>query len=265
MEKLKILQERIGYFFQKEALLKTALTHRSYSSHHNERLEFLGDSILNCVIAMLLYERYAELDEGSLSRLRSNLVRQQALYEVAKKIDISVFLRLGEGELKAGGFNRPSILADTMEALFGAIFLDAGFDAVKKVIRQLFEPLLDMIDPDTFGKDAKTQLQEYLQGKRIALPEYHVAATHGAAHNQKFDIECVIPKLDIRVFGFGGSRRAGEQEAAKAALELIKLMADKETIPQSKSKKRETQLKLAGIATIQENESVDKKSTDSEK
>ena len=265
MEKLKLLQKRIGYTFRDDALLKTALTHRSYSSQHNERLEFLGDSILNCVIATLLYERYADLDEGSLSRLRSTLVRQQALFEVAQKIEVSVFLRLGEGELKAGGFNRPSILADTMEALFGAVFLDAGFDAVQQVIRMLFLPFLDTIDLKTFGKDAKTQLQEYLQGHRIALPEYHVVATHGAAHNQEFDVECVIPRLAIRVSGCGSSRRAGEQEAAKRALELIKLMEDGKTIPVSKNKKRETQLKLVGIATIQENESTDPESPHAKK
>ena len=265
MEKLELLQKRIGYVFKDNVLLKTALTHRSYNSQHNERLEFLGDSILNCVIATLLYERYTDLDEGSLSRLRSTLVRQQALFEVAQKIEISVFLRLGEGELKAGGFNRPSILADTMEALFGAVFLDAGFDAVQQVIRTLFLPFLDTIDLKTFGKDAKTQLQEYLQGRRIALPEYHVVATHGAAHNQEFDVECVIPKLDIRVSGFGSSRRAGEQEAAKRALELIKLMEDGETVPVSKNKKRETQLKLIGIATVQKNKSADPESQHAKK
>jgi ribonuclease-3 len=261
MEKLELLQKRIGHVFMDEILLKTALTHRSFSSQHNERLEFLGDSILNCVIATLLYERYTDLDEGSLSRLRSSLVRQQALFDTAQKIGISAFLRLGEGELKTGGFNRPSILADTMEALFGAIFLDAGFDTVQQVIRQLFLPFLDTIDLKTSGKDAKTQLQEYLQGRRIALPEYHVVATHGAAHNQEFDVECVIPRLDIRVSGSGSSRRAGEQEAAKQALELIKLIEDGRTVPESRNRKRETQLKLAGIATIQENESADPESS----
>lgn len=260
MEKLKLLQERLGHVFQDENLLKIALTHRSYSSRHNERLEFLGDSILNCVIATLLFERYTELDEGSLSRLRSSLVRQQALFDVAQRIDLAVFLRLGEGELKAGGFNRPSILADTMEALFGAVFLDAGFETVRRVIRDLFASLLNDIDPKAFSKDAKTQLQEYLQGCRIALPEYHVIATYGAAHKQEFDVECVIAQLDIRVSGSGSSRRAGEQKAAMQALELIKLTADNQ-LPVSKSKKREMQLKLVGIATIQENESSDPESS----
>lgn len=253
MKKLQLLQERLEYVFKDKTLLKTALTHRSYSSQHNERLEFLGDSVLNFVIATLLYERYTDIDEGSLSRLRANLVRQQSLFEVAKKIEMASFLKLGEGELKAGGFNRPSILADAMEAVFGAIFLDSNFEAVQTVICKLFLPFLDTIDPKTFGKDAKTQLQEYLQGHRIALPEYHVIATHGAAHNQEFDIECVIPKLNIQVFGSGSSRRAGEQEAAKQALELIK-SRENNSMPPPKNKKREAQLKLIGIATIQEKE-----------
>ncbi len=226
MERLNLLQERLKYVFKDVSLLKTALTHRSFSSHHNERLEFLGDSILNCVIAALLFERYSDIDEGSLSRLRSNLVRQQTLFDVAQKMDVAAFLRLGEGELKAGGFNRPSILADAVEAIFGAVFLDSNFETVGHVIEQLFLPLLETIDPKTFGKDAKTQLQEYLQGRHIDLPEYHVIATHGAAHNQEFDIECVIPKLNIRGLGSGSNRRAGEQEAAKQALELIKSKAN---------------------------------------
>ena len=241
MENFRLLQERIGYFFRDMSLLKMALTHRSHSSRHNERLEFLGDSILNFVVATLLYERYADLDEGSLSRLRSNLVRQQTLFDVAQKTGISDFLRLGEGEVKAGGFRRPSILANTMEALFGAIFLDGGFEAVLNTIRRLFTSLLDVIDPETFGKDAKTQLQEYLQGRKIALPQYHVVATHGAAHKQNFDIECIIPELEIQAFGTGSSRRAGEQEAAKFALELIKLMGKGQKKRSSGSKKRKLQ------------------------
>ena len=188
MMNVNVLQERIGYSFRQIDLLQTALTHRSFSSHHNERLEFLGDSLLNCVTAINLYERYVELNEGNLSRLRSSLVRQQALYEIAQKLDMSSFLRLGEGELKAGGFKRPSILADAMEALFGAIFLDSDFETVRRVITQLFTDMMKGLDPETFGKDAKTQLQEYLQGHKLALPEYQVVATHGAAHNQEFEM-----------------------------------------------------------------------------
>jgi ribonuclease-3 len=218
---------------------------------HNERLEFLGDSILNCVVASLLFERYSTIDEGDLSRLRANLVKQQSLYEIAQRLELSQFLRLGEGELKSGGFRRPSILADTLEALFGAIFLDAGFNAARDVIRALYIPILDTVDPKTLGKDAKTLLQEYLQGKKIPLPQYNVVATHGAAHNQEFEIECLVPKLEIQVFGTGGSRRAGEQAAAKLALEAVQAAMVKTPASARKARPRTAQLKLAGIATIQ--------------
>jgi ribonuclease-3 len=246
-----VLQNRLGHMFSDAALLQQALTHRSHSSVHNERLEFLGDSILNCVVASLLFDRYAKIDEGDLSRLRANLVKQQSLYEIAQRLELSQFLRLGEGELKSGGFRRPSILADTLEALFGAIFLDAGFNAARDVIRSLYIPILDTVDPKTLGKDAKTLLQEYLQGKKIALPQYNVVATHGAAHNQEFEIECLVPKLDIQVFGTGGSRRAGEQAAAKRALEAVQVALVKSPAGARRAKPRTTQLKLAGIATMQ--------------
>ena len=245
------LEDRIGHHFANAALLQQALTHRSHGSVHNERLEFLGDSILNCVVASLLFERYSKIDEGDLSRLRANLVKQQSLYEIAQRLDLSQCLRLGEGELKSGGFRRPSILADTLEALFGAIYLDAGFNVARDVIRALYIPILDTVDPKTLGKDAKTLLQEYLQGKKIALPQYNVVATHGAAHNQEFEIECLVPKLDIQVFGAGGSRRAGEQAAAKLALEALQAAFLKSPAGSRKSKPRTSQLKLAGLATIQ--------------
>jgi ribonuclease-3 len=253
----KLLQNRLGHMFKDAALLQQALTHRSHSSLHNERLEFLGDSILNCVVASLLFERYSKIDEGDLSRLRANLVKQQSLYEIAQRLELSQFLRLGEGELKSGGFRRPSILADTLEALFGAIFLDAGFDAACKVIRALYIPILDTVDPKTLGKDAKTLLQEFLQGKKLALPQYNVVATHGAAHNQEFEIECLVPKLDIQVFGTGGSRRAGEQAAAKRALEAAQNALLKTSASGRKSRPRASQLKLAGIATIQPDAPLD--------
>jgi ribonuclease-3 len=254
---LTSLQTRLGYVFKDAALLQQALTHRSHSGLHNERLEFLGDSILNCVVASLLFERYARIDEGDLSRLRANLVKQQSLYEIAQRLELSQFLRLGEGELKSGGFRRPSILADTLEALFGAIFLDGGFEAARKVIRSLYIPVLDNVDPKTLGKDAKTLLQEFLQGKKIALPQYNVVATHGAAHNQEFEIECLVPKLDIQVFGTGGSRRAGEQAAAKLALEAVQKALQKTPTQPRKNKPRSSQLKLAGIATIQADLPID--------
>ena len=221
------LETRLGHKFAAPRLLTQALTHRSHSTSHNERLEFLGDSVLNCAIAHLLHERYTKLDEGDLSRLRSNLVKQQTLYEAAQRVELARFLRLGEGELKSGGFRRPSILADTMEALFGAVFLDGGFQAARAVIAKLYHPILETVDPQTLGKDAKTLLQEYLQGRKIALPTYNVVATHGAAHNQEFEVECVIPKLDIRVTGGGASRRSAEQQAAKKALELAPKEAPK--------------------------------------
>lgn len=247
----QLLQQRLGHPFKDASLLQQALTHRSHSALHNERLEFLGDSVLNCVVASLLFERYDKIDEGDLSRLRANLVKQQSLYEIAQRLELSQFLRLGEGELKSGGFRRPSILADTLEALFGAIFLDSGFEAARAVIRSLYVPVLEHVDPKTLGKDAKTLLQEFLQGKKIPLPQYNVIATHGAAHSQEFEIECLVPKLDIQVFGTGGSRRAGEQAAAKLALEAVQLALAKTPSAGRKPRARTTQLKLAGIATIQ--------------
>ena len=258
-ELLRELEQKIGYQFKDKGLLKHAMSHSSYANERhmgklksNERLEFLGDSLLNCVTAINLYERYVDLNEGNLSRLRSSLVRQQALYEIAQKLDMSSFLRLGEGELKAGGFKRPSILADAMEALFGAIFLDSDFETVRRVITQLFTDMVKGLDPETFGKDAKTQLQEYLQGHKLALPEYQVVATHGAAHNQEFEIECTIGKFGIHVFGTGSSRRAGEQEAAQKALVAVEeAMKNKKQVSSGKKGRKEAQMKLIGIATPQ--------------
>jgi len=215
------LESRLRYEFRNAELLRQALTHRSHSSTHNERLEFLGDSVLNCAVAALLFQRFGKLDEGDLSRVRANLVKQQSLYEIAQALNISEGLRLGEGELRSGGFRRPSILADTLEAVLGAVFLDGGFEAAQTVIKRLYVPILDHIDPRTLGKDAKTLLQEYLQGHKIALPTYTVVATHGAAHNQQFEVECTVPKLDVKVSGSGASRRAAEQAAAKKALDEV--------------------------------------------
>ena len=205
---LESLQDRLGYRFEAPALLTQALTHRSHGRNHNERLEFLGDSVLNCAVAAMLYARFRRYDEGALSRLRSNLVKQQSLYEIAQALSLSEVLVLGEGERRSGGLKRPSILADTVEAIVGAVFLDSGFNAAQAVIGRLYEPILRSVDPKTLGKDAKTLLQEYLQGKRIPLPVYEVVATHGAAHSQVFEVECSIPKLGVQVSGSGGSRRA---------------------------------------------------------
>ncbi|SIT67799.1 RNAse III [Burkholderia sp. b13] len=222
---LSPLESRLHYEFRNAELLRQAMTHRSHSATHNERLEFLGDSVLNCVVAALLFQRFGKLDEGDLSRVRANLVKQQSLYEIAQALNIAEALRLGEGELRSGGFRRPSILADTFEAVLGAIFLDGGFDAAQTVIKRLYVPILDHIDPRTLGKDAKTLLQEYLQGHKIALPSYAVIATTGAAHNQQFEVECTVPKLEVKVFGTGASRRAAEQAAAKKALEEVMAVA----------------------------------------
>jgi len=216
---LDTLEQALGHAFREPVLLRQALTHRSYGQPHNERLEFLGDSVLNCAMASLLFDRFGKLDEGDLSRLRSNLVKQQALVDIAHRLGLSRHLLLGEGELRSGGMRRPSILGDTVEALIGAIFIDAGFERAAGVIRALYDPILKSVDPRTLGKDAKTLLQEHLQGKKLPLPVYAVVATHGAAHSQTFEVECSVPKLAIQVLGSGGSRRAAEQAAARLALD----------------------------------------------
>ena len=190
MTELSALEERLGYQFANRELLDQAVTHRSHGAVHNERLEFLGDAVLNCTIAQLLFQKFARLNEGDLSRLRANLVKQQSLAEIAERLELSQFLRLGEGERKSGGFRRPSILADTLEAAVGAVFVDRGFDAAREVITRLFDPVLKAVDPKTLGKDSKTLLQEFLQGKRLPLPQYSVVETRGAAHNQEFEVEC---------------------------------------------------------------------------
>jgi ribonuclease-3 len=217
----KQLEQAIGHKFLDASLLQTALTHRSHSSPHNERLEFLGDSILDGVIARQLYDRFPDLPEGDLSRLRANLVRQDSLHQLALQLSLGNHLRLGEGELKSGGAQRPSILADALEALFGAIWLDAGFDAAAKVISTLYSDRLDAILPGVPIKDAKTRLQEYLQGRRLPLPRYSLFGTEGEAHAQLFKIACEIDALNIRTEGSGGSRRIAEQMAAARALERI--------------------------------------------
>lgn len=211
------LCRKLDYEFTKPQLLQQALTHRSFSQSNYERLEFLGDSVLNCVIARHLYENYASLPEGDLSRLRSNLVNQQTLFTLAQQLDLGSVLVLGEGERKSAGHRRPSILADAMEAIFGAIFLDGGFDATQRSILNLYVPYMSRVDIKTLGKDAKTLLQEYLQGRKFALPEYIVIAIKGEAHAQSFQVECRIPQMELVTRGEGNSRRAAEQAAADAA------------------------------------------------
>lgn len=215
------LERALGHVFSRRELLQQALTHRSHGTSNNERVEFLGDSILNCVVAALLFERFPDLREGELSRLRATLVNQQTLFEIARALSLGDFLLLGEGELKSGGFRRPSILADALEALFGSIFLDAGFERAREVIIKIFQPHLAVIDPHNPAKDAKTALQELLQGSRLPLPQYVLQFTRGEAHEQVFEVECRVPALDISAVGSGGSRRAAEQEAARRVYDLI--------------------------------------------
>lgn len=215
------LARRLGYSFNDPSLLRQALTHRSHGTPNNERLEFLGDGLLNFVVARMLFERFPKLPEGDLSRLRASLVNQQSLAEIAGSLELGDQLRLGEGELKSGGFRRPSILADALEAVIGAIFLDGGFAAAEQVLQRLYESLLKVIDPNAMGKDPKTMLQEVLQGRRLALPQYSVIDVSGESHEQHFRVECAISELSVRTHGEGPSRRAAEQQAAKAAFERL--------------------------------------------
>ncbi len=212
--------QRIGYRFTDIELLRRALTHRSYGASHNERLEFLGDSVVNCVVALELYGRFPRLTEGELSRLRANIVNQTSLAAAAQRLGFGEHLRLGEGELRSGGARRPSMLADSVEAVVGAVFVDGGFEPARAAVRALLGDVLDTIDPATSGKDPKTLLQEYLQARKLALPQYSVVATRGEAHEQQFEVECVVAELGIRSLGEGASRRAAEQEAARQAYEL---------------------------------------------
>ena len=208
---------QLGYVFTQPQLLKRALTHRSHSQTHNERLEFLGDSVLNCVIAKHLFDAHPDLPEGDMSRLRSNLVNQQTLFILAQQLHLGELLLLGEGERKSAGFRRPSILADALEAVFGAIFLDAGFAAAEQVILGQYVPFIAQADVQSLGKDYKTLLQEYLQGQKLALPKYTVIATQGEAHAQLFQVECEVAQLKLTTRGEGASRRSAEQTAAEAA------------------------------------------------
>lgn len=211
------LARRIGHDFSNEDLLQQALTHRSFGTPNNERLEFLGDGVLNCIVAHLLYQLFPDLPEGDLSRMRAYFVKEAALSEIASSLALGDFMRLGEGELKSGGWRRPSMLADTLEAIIGAVFLDAGFPAAQGMVAKLYQPLLENLDPKSIGKDPKTRLQEYLQGRKLALPEYVLLGTEGEAHCQVFRVECRIPSLKIRAQGEGASRRAAEQQAAETA------------------------------------------------
>ncbi|HEX9180475.1 MAG TPA: ribonuclease III [Burkholderiales bacterium] len=212
--------QQLGYDFRDPSLLRQALTHRSFGATHNERLEFLGDSVLNCVIARRLYDDFSDLPEGDLSRLRAHLVNQQKLAALGREIGLGDAVLLGEGEVRSRGRERPSILANALEALLGAVFLDGGFDAAEAVVLRLYAGAFSNLDPQAMGKDPKTRLQEFLQGRRIPLPRYSVVIIRGEAHDQQFQVECLIPELKIRAVGEGASRRAAEQEAARHAYEI---------------------------------------------
>lgn len=221
------LEKRIGYVFKDESLLERALTHRSFSATHNERLEFLGDSVLNCVVGHALFLRDKHFNEGVLSRARANFVCEKTLDEIAARIDIGSFIRLGEGELKTGGEKRPSILADACEAVFGAIFLDGGFAEAQRVILSLYEPILsaETMSAERLQKDDKTLLQEFLQGRHLPIPEYRIEKVSGAQHKQNFVCSCRVAEYDVCETGDGMSRRAAEQVAARKVLERLKTVA----------------------------------------
>lgn len=221
LDSLNQLIKDIGYQFKVPALLVQALTHRSFAANNNERLEFLGDGALNFIIANQLYQRFPKLPEGDLSRLRAQLVKEATLSEIAFSINIGDVLRLGEGELKSAGWRRPSILADALEAIIGAVYVDGGFSVTEALVLKLYQEKLANIDPKSIDKDAKSQLQEYLQGKKIELPDYNLVSIEGEAHAQTFKMKCVIDKLSIATVGEGSSRRVAEQQAAQFALEKI--------------------------------------------
>ncbi|MDO4795292.1 MAG: ribonuclease III [Brachymonas sp.] len=209
-----MLARQLGHVFAQPALLQQALTHRSFSADHNERLEFLGDSVLNLAVSSLLYERLPQAPEGDLSRIRANLVKQDSLHRIALKLDLSPALRLGEGELRSGGLKRPSILADALEAVLGAVYLDAGYAVAEALVHRLFADVDVQEHAQASGKDAKTALQEWLQARKYAVPQYQVTDVGGQAHQQTFWVVCEVAALGIRQSGSGSSRRAAEQDAA---------------------------------------------------
>lgn len=218
---LEWLERELGYRCRDESLIEAALTHRSAGGTNNERLEFLGDGVLNCVVADLLYRRYARADEGELSRLRARLVRGESLAAIAAALGLGEQLRLGTGELRTGGFRRRSILADALEALFGAIYLDGGFEAARATIEKVIGPRLEEVAQTADLKDPKTRLQEYLQGRGLALPRYVVESIEGESHMQKFSVTCEVAPLRLSGTGQGPSRRSAEQEAAQQVLVAI--------------------------------------------
>lgn len=215
------LERKIGYSFNNSEYLRQALTHRSMGGAHNERLEFLGDSLLGMFIAEALYNQFPKVSEGDLSRMRATLVRGQTLAELAREFGLGDYLLLGPGELKSGGFRRDSILADAVEAIIAAVYLDSDIKICKKLVINWYQQRLVQIQPGNSQKDPKTQLQEWLQGRRLALPVYEVIEVTGQAHNQKFTMSCNVAGIEGQLIGSGTSRRKAEQDAAQKALEII--------------------------------------------
>lgn len=227
MPDLARLQRRLGYEFSDTTHLKLALTHRSFGSQNNERLEFLGDSILNMVIAERLFQTFPSAREGQLSRLRARLVKGVTLAEIAREFELGEFLNLGSGELKSGGFRRESILADAVESIIGAIYLDSGFDRCREQVLAWFDQRLEKLSLQDTQKDPKTRLQEFLQSRQHPLPQYEVVSVEGEAHAQLFRVECAVPALQTKTLGNGGSRRLAEQQAAREALRALGVEAGK--------------------------------------
>jgi ribonuclease-3 len=220
--RLDTLQRRIGHRFGDPRLLTRALTHRSFGADHNERLEFLGDAVLSVTISAMLYERFSGSDEGDLTRVRAHLVREDSLHRVALQLGLPEVLRLSEGEARGGGAQRPSILADALEAILGAAFLDGGFEPAQALVRHLFGEVIASTEMDSWSKDPKTELQEWLQARRLAVPVYRIVATRGQAHAQTFEVECAVPALGLAEPGEGRSRRMAEQDAARRLLDILK-------------------------------------------
>ncbi len=219
---LAALQKRLGHGFSQPELLRRALTHRSWGAEHNERLEFLGDAVLSLAISRLLYERHGGSDEGDLTRVRAHLVREDSLHRVALQLGIPEVLRMSDGEMRGGGAQRPSLLADALEAVIGATFLDGGYDAAQGLVQRLFGEVIQATEVESWTKDAKTELQEWLQARKVPVPAYRITATRGQAHNQTFEVECAVPTLGLTERGEGKSRRNAEQEAARRLLDILK-------------------------------------------
>ena len=220
--RIDALQQRLGHVFNQPRLLTRALTHRSGSADHNERLEFLGDAVLSLAVSSLLYERFSGSDEGDLTRIRAHLVREDSLHRLALQLGLPEVVRLSDGETRGGGAQRPSILADAVEAVIGAVFLDGGFGPALEVVRRLLGDVIGSTEVESWTKDAKTELQEWLQARRIAVPAYRITATRGQAHAQTFEVECAVAALGLAERGEGRSRRAAEQDAARRMIDTLK-------------------------------------------